>query len=112
LSDPAYSSISVLSVPSFSSLFAEEASSQDTATKFVATAVAVRKTKLVIDVSANGGGVILQSYSLFKSLFLSLEPYNATRFRAYEVFSIMTETVSAAAGPKYPWDTSPRSSSA
>jgi hypothetical protein len=104
LSGPAYSSVAVLSVPSFVGLFTEEASFQDTATKFIAAAVAAGKTKLVIDVSANGGGAIPQGYNLFKNLFPSLEPYGATRFRAHEAFNIMGETVSAAAGPKYPWD--------
>ena len=104
LSDPAYSSIAVLSVPSFVGVFAEEASFQDVATTFIADAVAAGKTKLVIDVSANGGGTILQGYSLFKNLFPSLEPYGATRFRAHEAFNIIGETVSAAAGPAYPWD--------
>jgi hypothetical protein len=104
LSDPAYSSVAVLSVPSFVGLFTEESSFQDTASKFIAAAVAAGKTKLVIDVSANGGGTILQAYNLFKNLFPCLEPYGATRFRAHKAFNIMGETVSAAAGPNYPWD--------
>jgi Peptidase family S41 len=104
LSDPAYSSVAVLSVPSLVGLFAEEASFQDTASNFIAAAVAAGKTKLVIDVSANGGGTILQAYNLFKNLFPCLEPYGATRFRAHKAFNIIGETVSAAAGPNYPWD--------
>jgi hypothetical protein len=104
LSDPAYSSVAVLSVPSFVGPLTEEASFQDTAAKFIAAAVAAGKTKLVIDVSANGGGTILQSYNLFKNLFPSLEPYGATRFRAHKAFNIMGKIVSAAAGPNYPWD--------
>jgi hypothetical protein len=104
LSDPAYSSVAVLSVPSFVGLFTAEASFQDTAAQFIAAAVAAGKTKLVIDVSANGGGSILQSYNLFKNLFPSLEPYGTTRFRAHKAFNIMGKTVSAAAGPNYPWD--------
>jgi hypothetical protein len=104
LSDPAYSSVAVLSVSGFAGLFTEEASFHDTATKFIAASVAAGKTKLVIDVSANGRGTILQGYNPFKSLFPSLEPYGAARFRTHEAFSIMGETVSAAAGPKYPRD--------
>ena len=49
-------------------------------------------------------GTILQGYNLFKNLFPSLVPYGATRFRAHEAFNIIGETVSAAAGPNYPWD--------
>jgi hypothetical protein len=96
--------VAVLSVPSFVGLLGADASFQETATNFIAAAVAAGKTKLVIDVSANGGGSIFQGYSLFKNLFPSLDPYGATRFRAHEAFNIMGETVSAAAGPKYPWD--------
>jgi hypothetical protein len=104
LSEPAYSSIAVLSVPSFVGLGSEEVSFQDTATDFIASAVADGKTKLVIDVSANGGGTILQGYNLFKNLFPSLVPYGATRFRAHQAFNIIGEIVSSAAGPDYPWD--------
>lgn len=104
LSGPAYSSVAVLSVPSLVGLFAAEASFQDTASKFIAAAVTAGKTKLVIDLSANGGGTILQAYNLFKNLFPCLEPYGATRFRAHKAFNIIGETVSAAAGPNYPWD--------
>ena len=104
LSDPAYSSIAVLSVPSFVGLGPEELSFQAVATAFIADAVAAGKTKLIVDVSANGGGTILQGYNLFKNLFPSLVPYGATRFRAHQAFDIMGETVSAVAGPNYPWD--------
>jgi hypothetical protein len=104
LSNPAWSSVAVLSVPSFVGTSAAQASFQDVATDFIAAAVAAGKTKLIIDVSANGGGNILQADSLFKNLFPSLTPYGGTRFRAHEAFNMIGETVSAAAGPQYPWD--------
>ncbi|KAH6665485.1 peptidase s41 family protein [Halenospora varia] len=42
---------------------------QQVVQKFLADAVAAGKTKLVIDLSANGGGYILQGYDLFRQLF-------------------------------------------
>lgn len=51
---------------------------------FIAAALAANKTKLIIDVSANGGGILLQGYDLFKQLFPSIHPYGASRFRAHE----------------------------
>ncbi|TVY42547.1 Peptidase S41 family protein [Lachnellula occidentalis] len=42
---------------------------QQTAQKFFADAIQAGKTKLVIDLSANGGGYILQGYDLFRQLF-------------------------------------------
>lgn len=56
--------------------------------------VAANKTKLIIDVSANGGGTILQGYDLFKQLFPHILPYGATRFRAHEAFDLIGQEVS------------------
>lgn len=99
-----YEDIAVLSVPSFVGLFTAEESFQQVATDFIAAAAAAGKTKLIVDVSANGGGTILQGYSLFKNLFPDLEPYGATRFRAHEAFNLIGEVVSDVAGPVYPWN--------
>lgn len=99
-----YEDIAVLSVPSFVGLGSAEETFQQVATDFIAAAVAAGKTKLVIDVSANGGGTILQGYSLFKNLFPALDPYGATRFRAHQAFDIIGEVVSEVAGPVYPWN--------
>lgn len=52
------------------------------------------KTKLIVDVSANGGGTILQGYDVFKQLFPSILPYGATRFRAHEAFDLIGEEIS------------------
>ena len=99
-----YEDIAVLSVPSFVGLATAEESFQQVATDFITAAVAAGKTKLIIDVSANGGGTILQGYSLFKNLFPSLDPYGATRFRAQEALNLIGEVVSDVAGPAYPWN--------
>lgn len=66
--------------------------------QFISTAKAAGKTKLIIDVSANGGGTILQSYDLFKQLFPSILPYGATRFRAFESTNLIGKKYSKVAG--------------
>lgn len=90
-----YADVAVLSVPSFEG-FAEF---QQVGQKFLAKAVADGKKKLVIDVSANGGGIILQGYDLFKQLFPLIDPYAAgDRFRAHESFDLIGQFVSNISG--------------
>ncbi|KAF2192652.1 peptidase S41 family protein-like protein [Zopfia rhizophila CBS 207.26] len=93
-----YSDVAVLSVPSFVSLDSAEIPFQETGEKFLAAARAAGKTKLIIDVSANGGGTILQGYDLFKQLFPSIEAYSAAdRFRAFESTNLLGEKFSEVA---------------
>lgn len=101
LNEPGYEDVAVLAVPSFVSDDDSEIPFQDVGTQFLAEARAAGKTKLVIDLSANGGGTILQGYDLFVKLFPSLEPYAAAdRFPAFEstdllgqIFSKLSATV-------------------
>ena len=80
-----YSDVAVLSVPSFVSLDAAEIPFQQTAEKFFAAAKAAGKRKLVIDLSINGGGTILQGYDLYKQLFpTKIDHAAGDRFRAFE----------------------------
>lgn len=80
-----YSDVAVLSVPSFVSDDASEIPFQETAEKFLAAARAAGKKRLIIDVSANGGGTILQGYDLYKQLFPNGVGHAAgDRFRAFE----------------------------
>lgn len=53
----------------------------DVAEQIVNGAVASGRNKLVIDVSANGGGNIVRAFDLFKLFFPDEFPYSATRFR-------------------------------
>lgn len=62
------------------------------------------KTKLIIDLSANGGGQVPQAYSIFKNLFPDAEPYGASRFRAWKDFDLLGQVVSDAVGSNYPFD--------
>ena len=93
LSGAGYDDVAVLAVPSFVGGDGE-VEFQNVNSELIAAAVAANKTKLIIDVSANGGGTILQGYDLFKQLFPSILPYGATRFRAHEAFNLVGEEYS------------------
>lgn len=93
-----YDDVAVLSVPSFVGTTADEIDFQAVNTYFIERAVAAGKKKLIIDVSANGGGTILQGYDLFKQLFPSIQPYGATRFRAQEALNLVGQEASAYCG--------------
>ncbi|TGO24125.1 hypothetical protein BPAE_0111g00060 [Botrytis paeoniae] len=43
------------------------------------------KTKLIVDVQANGGGAVVEGYDTFQRIFPSLEPFGASRMRNTEV---------------------------
>jgi hypothetical protein len=89
-----YDDVAVLSVPSFVGSGADELNFQQVNTYLINRAVASGKKKLIVDVSANAGGTILQGYDLFKQLFPTILPYGATRFRAHEAFDIIGEEIS------------------
>nr|POE48096.1 peptidase s41 family protein ustp [Quercus suber] len=93
-----YDDIAVLSVPSFVGDSDEEVGFQVVNTYTINQAVKANKTKLIIDVSANSGGTILQGYDLFKQLFPQILPYGATRFRTHEAFDLIGQETSAYAG--------------
>lgn len=90
LDEPGYEDVAVLSVTSFVGV----SDYQDVAYNFLDQASKDGKKRLIIDTSANGGGTILQGYSLFLNLFPDIYPYGATRFRSHEAFDIIGETVS------------------
>lgn len=92
-----YSDVAVLSVPSFVGINAQE-EFQATAEQFLTAAKAAGKKKLVIDVSANGGGTILLGYDLYKLLFPDEIDHAATdRYRAFEATQILNQKFSEAA---------------
>jgi hypothetical protein len=95
--DDEYSDVAVLSVPSFVGITAQE-EFQSTAADFLAAAKAAGKKKLVIDVSANGGGTILLGYDLYKLLFPNeIDHAAADRYRAFESTRILNQKFSEAA---------------
>ncbi|QDS76907.1 hypothetical protein FKW77_004139 [Venturia effusa] len=95
LDEEEYADVAVLSVPSFDGTI----NFQQVGKYFLGKAVADGKKKLVIDVSANGGGIILQGYDLFKQLFPLIDPYAAgDRFRAHESFDLIGQFASNISG--------------
>lgn len=97
LAGEGYDDVAVLAVPSFVGS-GSEVEFQNVNSELIAAALAANKTKLIIDVSANGGGTILQGYDLFKQLFPSILPYGGTRFRAHEAFDLIGEEYSYLSG--------------
>lgn len=93
-----YSDIAVLSVPSFVSIDEAEIPFQQVGEKFLAAAKAAGKKKLVIDLSANGGGTILQGYDLYQQLFpKGVDHAAADRFRAHESTDLLGQYFSKTA---------------
>jgi Peptidase family S41 len=80
-----YSSVAVLSVINFVDGYDTQVESDFQATNrnFLHLAKSAGKTKLIIDLSGNNGGTVFHAFDLFKQLFPHLEPYGASRFRAF-----------------------------
>ncbi|KAF5594084.1 peptidase S41 [Fusarium pseudoanthophilum] len=57
----------------------------DTATEIVTRALESGRSKIIIDVSTNGGGQISRALDLFKLFFPTEFPYTAARFRRHQV---------------------------
>jgi hypothetical protein len=79
---------------------------------FLAQAAQDGKKKLIIDVSANGGGTIWLGYELFAQLFPQIDPYGGNRFRAHQAWDAMgkfdsqyvSNMTRAMAGDENSWD--------
>ncbi|KAF9731800.1 hypothetical protein PMIN01_09729 [Paraphaeosphaeria minitans] len=95
---PGYENVAVLQVPSFVSSSYAELAFQVTSQKFLQKAWSEGKTKLIIDLQANGGGTILQGYDLFKQLFPTLDPYGGSRFRYNLALDLIGQAFSGAVG--------------
>lgn len=89
-----YNDVAVLSVPNFVGSSSAGKPFQATSQEFLAKALAAGKTKLIIDLQANGGGTILQGYDLFKQLFPEYDPYGANRYRATEAADLIGQSYS------------------
>ncbi|KAL6708366.1 hypothetical protein ACN47E_003290 [Coniothyrium glycines] len=90
-----YEDVAVLQVPNFVGSTAYEVPFQQLTQKFIPKALADGKTKLIIDLQANGGGTVLQGFDMFKQLFPDLDPYGANRFRAIEAIDLIGQAFSA-----------------
>ena len=90
--DPAYEDVAVLSMVSFEPDFPVEF--QSVVQTLISDAKAAGKTKLVVDVSSNGGGIILTGYDTFRQLFPSIVQDGFTRFREHERFEVLSKRIS------------------
>lgn len=95
-SDP---SVAVLSLLAFES--ESPAEFQAVMQTFIADAVAAGKTKLIIDLAANGGGYILQGYDAFRQLFPQIVQDGFTRYRDSEALRVMGEQFSSVIPANY-----------
>jgi hypothetical protein len=93
LNGTGYEDVAVMSLLSFES--EDFIEFQQIEQKFLADAVRVGKTKLIVDLSANGGGYILQGYELFRQLFPSIIQGGYTRWRESDTFLTIAEIFSA-----------------
>jgi hypothetical protein len=95
LEEPGLEDVAVLTVASFYTQGTTKAQDfQKINSDFIAAALAANKTKLIIDVSANAGGLIIQGYDVFKQLFPSIHPYGASRVRAHETIDWLGKLLS------------------
>jgi hypothetical protein len=90
LEGPSFDDVAVLTVASFMG----KGDLQEINSDFIAAALAANKTKLIIDLSANGGGYGIQAFDLFKQLFPSSDPYDANRIRAHESIDLLGQIYS------------------
>lgn len=95
LDAPGKEDTAVLQVTNFVAVDSFEEPFQQTSQEFFAKALAAGKTKLIIDLQANGGGTILQGYDLFKQLFPSMDPYGANRWRYTEGADLIGQSYTA-----------------
>lgn len=95
IDEKGYEDIAVLQVPNFVGSSSAEIPFQQLSQEFIPKALEDGKTKLILDLQANGGGTILQGYDLFKQLFPDVDPYGANRFRAIEAVDLIGQSYSA-----------------
>lgn len=91
LNEPGFEDVAVLVMLSFSSYFVDF---QNAVQDFFAQAVAAGKTKLVVDVQANGGGTILQGYDTFRQIFPDIVQDGPSRWRSSSTFEALSEAIS------------------
>jgi hypothetical protein len=89
LNGTGYEDVAVMSLLAFESESFVEF--QQIEQKFLADAVRDGKTKLIVDLSANGGGYILQGYDLFRQLFPSIIQDGYSRWRESDTFLTIAE---------------------
>lgn len=104
LSGPGLDDVAVMQIPTFEVVgglaygdgalpLDEPATFAQSAVDFIRNATLDGKTKMVIDVSANGGGDVLSGYDLFHIFFPQTPLYSATRFRSHDAINYMGQAL-------------------
>ncbi|TGJ79338.1 hypothetical protein E0Z10_g9423 [Xylaria hypoxylon] len=91
IDEPGFEDVAVLVILSFSSDFLYF---QSTVQEFFAKAVEAGKTKLIVDLQANGGGTILQGYDTFRQIFPDIVQDGPSRWRSSSTFNALSQTFS------------------
>ncbi|KAI0098029.1 hypothetical protein GGR51DRAFT_565920 [Nemania sp. FL0031] len=91
IDEPGFEDVAVLVMLSFSSDFV---SFQSAVQEFFAKAIEAGKTKLIVDVQANGGGTILQGYDTFRQIFPDIVQDGPSRWRSSSSFNALSQTFS------------------
>lgn len=95
LDAPGLEEIAVLSFNSFASDDQYEVREfQSMVERFIAYAKEQKKTKMIIDVSSNGGGTLFLGYDIFKQFFPTLEPDLGVRHPSTDAVNIIGEQFS------------------
>jgi hypothetical protein len=96
LDSPEFKDVAVLSLVDFAPVGDVENSSdpdltnaQATIAAFISACKAQNKTKLVIDVSSNGGGFLLSGYDAFAQLFPSKDIWGGSRLRSNKALQVI-----------------------
>ncbi|KAI1305450.1 hypothetical protein F5Y03DRAFT_406358 [Xylaria venustula] len=91
IDEPGFEDVAILVMLSFDSDFV---SFQSAVQEFFAQAVEAGKTKLIVDLQANGGGTILQGYDTFRQIFPDIIQDGPSRWRASSSFNALSQTFS------------------
>jgi hypothetical protein len=103
INDSSYDKVAILSISDFvlGDVHVVQANFVRTYQDFIRLAKAAGKTKLILDLRSNIGGTIMQGFGLFLELFPDVEPWGATRFRAFDTLDAVGGQVSSLADAYY-----------
>lgn len=98
-----YDKLAILSISNFvlDDDESEQTNFERTSQEFIRLAKAAGKTKLILDLRGNPGGTILQALGLFMQLFPHLEPWGASRFRAFDTVNAIGQQFSSLTNAYY-----------
>ncbi|KAM0256615.1 hypothetical protein ACHAQJ_004902 [Trichoderma viride] len=72
------------------------------AQKFVNEAVAAGKSKMIIDLTGNGGGTVVSGFALVSIFFPNMTIFSATRYRSVPATQFIVEAASRSTDPNVP----------